>query len=644
MSIGQTLSHWLRRPAGPSAADWQLARAVSARRDELAHLSDGELAERAAALRRHGPASPSAIPSTSAAREGLALAALAAQRRLGQSPYPVQLLGAAVLARGAVGEMQTGEGKTLTTALAAALLAATGRRVHLATVNSYLAQRDAEHLRPFYAALGIGVGLLRDRDTPEGKRAAYAAEVTYGMGYEFGFDYLRDQLARRAAGNQPSGHSFLRRLRGQVEPGPETVQREHDWALIDEIDAVLIDEGRTPLVISGGAGPADDAPAWQLARDLARRMVPDRDFAIAPDRAGLWLTPQGQSACQRAADSMRLRVRRPWQSYVEQSLRAHHLLARDVDYLVDAGQVKLIDQQTGRIFADRTWRDGLHQAVEAKEGLAIRAEAACLARISRQRYFRRYRHLAGLTGTATGTVSEFQGIYRLPVFGIPRAVASRRVELPDRVAVGHEEKLRAVADEVVLVHATGRPVLVGSRTIAQSEQLASLLRERGVVFQLLNGRQDAAEHEIVAGAGQLDAVTVATNMAGRGTDICLAPAARERGGLHVIGLERHRSRRVDRQLLGRAGRQGDPGSGRFYLCREDELFRSHGPTLGAALHRFGPGELPARHPLAARVARLQRKVERADYRQRLELLAHDDWLDTLLGDLDGRRPAGETDA
>lgn len=626
---------WLSTATRPFAlADRRRIERISAAAAGWSRASDCDLAEAAARLRARVRAGE-AVNSPALFDVALALAAEAARRGTGHRPYATQLRAALALSRGSVAEMHTGEGKTLATALAAAALALGGEGVHVATVNSYLATRDAAEFRPWAELLGLRVGLLGERGTPDEKRAAYAADVTYGMGYEFGFDYLRDQLARAAAARPAGlGSQTLERLRGRSSPPPATVQRGHAWALVDEIDAVLIDEGRTPLVISGPSGrPAADAPAYLAARQAARALRVESDYVIDWTQRALWLTPAGQVRVAAAGEPVRALLVRPWTTYVTQALRAEHLLRRDVDYTLAEGRVRLVDPLTGRIFQDRSWSDGLQQAVEAREELTIRAEAETLARISRQRYFRLYRRLAGLTGTAMGAAGEFRRLFGLGVESIPLRCPSRRREAPPALFASAEAKWRAVVEEVAHVHGTGRPVLVGTPSIAASEDLAGRLRRRGVPHQVLNGRQDGDEAQIVAQAGQRGQVTVATNMAGRGTDIRLGPGVAELGGLHVIGTEPHRSRRIDRQLLGRAARQGDPGSGRFFVSAEDELVGSYGPELAAALTDQAAAAPVSGAAWARRLARLQRKVERHDAQQRRDLLAHDHWLDELLVDL-----------
>jgi preprotein translocase subunit SecA len=521
--------------------------------------------------------------------------------------------------------MQTGEGKTFAAVLPAFVHALTGRGVHVVTANRYLAGRDQQWLQPVYACLGVSVGLIGQQESLRAKLAAYACDVTYGPGYEFGFDYLRDQVALRARGTGPLGAGLLAELRGDSS-GVLALQRGLAFAIIDEVDHVLLDDAGSPLVLAEQTpGSAPDAAAhlaaarriatWQRGIDFQLDPSTGRVSLSAAAREGLYADPQ--------AIPLKL-LQRGWSEYLEQALRARWLYRRDVDYVVRGQQVHIVDTATGRIFADRSWRDGLHQAVEAKEGVPITAEKRSVARVTRQRFFRRYSGLCGMTGTATGSEREFAEFYRLPVVPIPLRRPSRRSELPPRSFTNQTAKWEAIAAAVREIHAVGRPVLVGTETIEDSETLSELLRQRGLTPALLNGLQDADEAEVVGQAGNEAAITIATNMAGRGTDIKLPPAVVARGGLHVIAAQRHASSRIDRQLIGRCARQGDPGSAQCFLAADDALLRNHGPRLGAAMKRAANARGEITVSVTRAVLGVQRRAERSDYHRRRQLFLQEE--------------------
>lgn len=575
------------------------------------------------------PESPSIL------RLAFALTDEALRRTLGYSLYDVQLLAGLALARRSIAEMQTGEGKTLVAALPAVVHALAGRGVHVLTVNGYLAQRDYEKLLPPYELLGLSAGLLRPNDSHEKKAAAYACDITYGPGYEFGFDYLRDQAAQKGAGRPGLGESLRRTFAGAQSAGARRVQRELAFAVIDEIDSVLLDEANSPLLLSDGRpSPARNAQVFLIAKALAEGLEAERDYRLESSENRVSLTYAGIEKATAAAErAAAYGLERPWPCYVEQALRARWLYQRDVDYIVSDDRVDIVDQNTGRIFADRSWRDGLHQAVQAKEGAPILAEQKPLVRISRQLFFRLYDGLCGMTGTATGSEAEFRAVYRLPVTAIPLRKPSLRKHHSTRWFADETSKIRAVADEVSNIHATGQPVLVGARTISSTELLAKRLLSLGVPHLLLNGKQDADEAAVIGRAGEVGAVTLATNMAGRGTDIRLGAGTGALGGLHVLGVECHQSQRVDRQLTGRAARQGDPGACRFFVSAEDQLLVRNAPTLARRLkQQAGPsGEIKG--DFTAQVAKAQQRAERDGAALRRQLLANDAWLEDVLATL-----------
>ena len=631
--------HVWPRSRPPRPLDYALLEQIRSQASQFDSLSDSQLQVRALELRNAVDGGQPLLHERTLVT-AFALVKQAVRRTLDQQPFDVQVLAGLAMSLGNIAEMQTGEGKTLASLFPAFLFALAGRGVHVATVNRYLAQRDFAQLRSVYELLGLQVGLAADGTTPPQKRVAYACDVTYATGYELGFDYLRDQLALKTQRREPLGSAIRHGLRGDTGQLSGVVQRGHAVAIIDEVDSVLLDEAATPLVISScdsDSRPADQA--CEAARQLADGMLEDRDFVISPAGRGLHLTQQGLSrlyensttdsatAPEPPAVAGRRTLLRPWSVYVEQALRRKHLLQRDVHYVVRGGRLELVDEYTGRILEDRNWRDGLHQAVEAKEGLLVTAEKRSLARISRQRFFQLYDRLCGMTGTATGHEAELYRVYGLPIVVIPLRKPSRRQQMPTRYFASVEQKWEAIVQEVVSRHRSGRPVLVGSRTIENSRLLAQRLQDAGVPFRLLNGVQDEDEASLVARAGEAKAVTIATNMAGRGTDIRLTGPTRAAGGLHVVAVERHDSRRIDRQLLGRAGRQGDPGSGQFFVAADDELLQRYSPSFARRLQHA----VDDQHDWAydRRVSRLQSVAERANFQRRREAMREELWLQEI---------------
>lgn len=583
--------------------------------DDLLRLRDEELRDRARQLQIHQ------------LEPAFALMIEAIRRTLGYELYDTQLLAGLAMARGSIAEMQTGEGKTLTASLPAFFFSLTRQGVHIATPNAYLAERDFRLLRPAFAFLGTTVGLLPERAAPPIKQAAYACDITYATGYELGFDYLRDRLTLASQQHAALG-SRVRQLLAGERVDPALMQRGHAVAIIDEIDSVLIDEACTPLVLSEASKSlADDAPACQLARQIALDLTAGEDYQLNSQDRQIQFTERGWTRLHLPlANCPPGPLMRPWADYLRQALFAERLLARDIDYVVHEGRILLVDEFTGRIFADRSWQDGLHQAVEAKEGLVIRGQLRTLARITRQRFFRLYQKICGMTGTASSSRRELRRQYRLHVVPIPLQHPSRRLELPDRYFISVAAKERAIVSEIQSRHAVGQPVLVGSRTIENSLRLAKLLTTAGVPFNLLNGRQDADEAQVISQAGQRGAVTIATNMAGRGTDIRLGDGVADLGGLHLIGMERHESQRIDRQLIGRVARQGDPGSCQFFLSAEDPLLVRFAPRLRRRMSRLPQQDGEILADLSRPVRRAQQRAESLAIQQRRRLVAYDDWL------------------
>ncbi len=642
---------WLDRAAeratGPIA---RRLRAVSERGDEIGAATDaaGEalrdatdavLRQRAGALRerlrREGFGGPVAnageAPSRWAVAEAFALVREAASRTLGQRHYDVQLRGGLALLRGFVAEMETGEGKTLTATLAACTAALAGEPVHVVTVNDYLARRDADWMRPVYAALGLSVGVIVQGLDPAQRQAAYACDVTYATNKEIAFDYLKDRISLGRRGSRV--RLQLDRLFDEAPRARRLLLRGLHFGIVDEADSVLVDEARTPLIISGESDDTLEAEACEQALALAAELREGRDFRLEGRERAVAYTPEGEARLAERGRALggfwTSRLRR--EDLVRQALVALHLLLRDQHYLVRDGKVQIVDEFTGRIMEDRSFEHGLHQMLEAKEGCTLTSRRDPIARISYQRFFRRYRRLAGMTGTAREVAGELWNVYGLPVLSIPTHRPVARSDGGERVFVTAAGKWDAVAARVAELQRDGRPVLVGTRSVEASEELSRRLAGTGIAHRVLNARQDAEEAEIVARAGEAGSVTVATNMAGRGTDIRLGPGVAERGGLHVIATERHEARRIDRQLFGRCGRQGDPGSFERMVCLDDDIVRVHAPAarrLALAAAERAPGVAPRLARIAMSLA--QHGAERLHARMRADLLRHDDETANLL--------------
>jgi preprotein translocase subunit SecA len=569
---------------------------------EVARLSDSELAGKTAEFRQrlaNGETLDAILP------EAFAVVREAARRTLGLRHFDVQLMGGIVLHEGNIAEMKTGEGKTLVATLAAYLNALPGEGVHIVTVNDYLARRDAEWMGPIYRMLGLTVGVvIHGLDLAE-RRAAYQADITYGTNSEFGFDYLRDNMALSL---------------------DEVVQRGLNYAIVDEVDSILIDEARTPLIISG-PGPRPSDLYYRFAR-VVRYLKEGEDYQVDEKARTVVPTEQGVAKAEKLAGVKNLYAEGTDLShYLVNALKAHALMKRDRDYVVKDGQVIIVDEFTGRLMFGRRYSDGLHQAIEAKEGLRIQRENQTIASITLQNYFRMYRKLAGMTGTAATEAEEFRKIYGMDVVVIPTHKPMIRVDYPDVVYKTERAKFEAVVNEIEECYRRGQPVLVGTISIEKSERLSEMLRRRGIPHQVLNAKYHEKEAQIIARAGQKGQVTIATNMAGRGVDIVLGEGVAELGGLHVIGTERHEARRIDNQLRGRSGRQGDPGSSRFYLSLEDDLMRLFGGEMIAGImDRLRIPENEAiDHPMISRaIERAQKRVEAHNFDIRRRVLQYDD--------------------
>ncbi len=536
--------------------------------------------------------------------EVFALVREASRRVLGMRHYDVQLIGGMVLHKGKIAEMKTGEGKTLVATLAVALNALSGKGVHVVTVNDYLARRDAEWMGKLYGFLGLSTGIIVHGLDDEERKAAYAADITYGTNNEFGFDYLRDNMKFYAE---------------------QLVQRGHSFAIVDEVDSILIDEARTPLIISG---PSDeDVSAYRIMDSVVRQLGPEH-YTVDEKARTAMLTEEGVIRCEELLklDNLFDPINVTAQHGILQSLKAHHIFKRDKDYMVVDGQVVIVDEFTGRPMEGRRYSDGLHQALEAKEGVTVAAENQTLASITFQNYFRLYDKLAGMTGTADTEAVEFQQIYGLEVVSIPPNRPMIRKDYPDLIYRSRKEKYEAILESIRELHKTGQPVLVGTISIETSEMLSAHLKRMGIPHNVLNAKQHEREAEIVAQAGQKGRVTIATNMAGRGTDIILGEGVRELGGLHILGTERHESRRIDNQLRGRSGRQGDPGSSRFYLSLEDDLMRLFGSErIAGLMERLGlkDGEAIENRMVTRAVEGAQKRVEAHHFEIRKTLLDYD---------------------
>ena len=538
--------------------------------------------------------------------EAFAVCREASKRVLGMRHFDVQMLGGICLHRGNIAEMRTGEGKTLVATLAVYLNALSGKGVHVVTVNDYLATRDSEQMGRLYNFLGLSTGLIVANLDYNQRKEAYAADVTYGTNNEFGFDYLRDNM---------------------VSDVSQMVQRPLNYAIVDEVDSILIDEARTPLIISGPGSRSTDN-YYKLAQ-VVPHLVKDEDYTIDEKQKTIAPTDSGITKVEKMlgienlydADNIELN------HLLGASLRAYAMMHRDTDYVVKDGEVVIVDEFTGRLMFGRRYSDGLHQAIEAKEGLKVERESQTLASITFQNYFRMYEKLSGMTGTAKTEEKEFNDIYGLEVIPIPPNRPLIRVDLPDLIFKSKAAKYRAVVRNAVERHQTGQPILIGTTSITQSEELSDMVLRAGVPHKVLNAKHHEQEAEIVANAGQMGMVTIATNMAGRGTDITLGEGVPELGGLAILGTERHESRRIDNQLRGRAGRQGDPGSSQFFLSLEDDLMRIFGAdNISGIMDKLGMEEdEPIEHSLITKsIERAQKKVEDHNYNIRKYILEYDD--------------------
>ena len=636
--------------AGEGKAVKQLAKIaleVNRFENQIASLDDEKLQSKTAEFKsryENGETLDSILP------EAFAVVREAAKRTLGQRHYDVQVMGGAALHRGNISEMKTGEGKTLVSTLPAYLNALTGKGVHIVTVNDYLAERDSEWMGRVHRFLGLKVGVILASMSSAERRDAYAADITYGTNNEFGFDYLRDNMAWSLA---------------------DCVQRDHNFAIVDEVDSILIDEARTPLIISG---PADKPTKWYVEfANLVAKLNLSQHYEVDTKKRTVGILEEGVTRVEEALgiENLYEAVNTPMIGYLNNAIRAKELFKRDKDYVVMNGELLIVDEHTGRMLAGRRYSEGLHQALEAKERIEIQNENQTLATITLQNYFRLYKKLSGMTGTAMTEASEFMQIYKLGVIPIPTNKDMQRIDQSDLIYKSEAGKFVAVADDIVERHKKGQPVLVGTVSVEKSEELSAILKKRGIPHEVLNAKQHEREAAIIARAGTVGAVTVATNMAGRGTDIMLGgnpefmadfelqrkglnpvdspqeyekawPSEIEKqkaavvkehesvvslGGLYVLGTERHESRRIDNQLRGRSGRQGDPGESRFYLSLQDELMRRFNSGL---VERFlGAAGMPEETPLESKIVSnaiksAQTQVESLNFEMRKNVLKYDD--------------------
>ena len=579
--------------------------AVSALEPEIEKLSDDELRAKTEEFRERLAGGETLDDIL---HEAFAVVREAARRTLGMRPFDVQVMGGIVLHEGKIAEMKTGEGKTLAATMPVYLNALEGKGVHVVTVNDYLARRDAEWMGAIYEFLGLTVGLIQDGHGPEERRVAYAADLTYGTNAQFGFDYLRDNIAASVDG---------------------LVQKDPNYAIVDEVDSILIDEARTPLIISGM--PETAADTYYRFAAVVPRLKAGEDYEVDEKKRQVAPTEAGVEKVEKAlgVENLYDDLNTNLVNHLNQALKAHALFHKDVEYIVRDGNVYIVDEFTGRVLESRRYSEGLHQAIEAKEGVAIQEENQTVATITIQNYFRQYEKLAGMTGTAATEADEFMHIYKMAVVSIPTHMEMIRDDKDDFVYRSKKAKYDSVVQDIVERHKMGQPILVGTVSVDVSEHISALLKRRGIKHNVLNAKQHEREAEIIAEAGERGSVTIATNMAGRGTDIKLGEGVPDLGGLYVLGTERHESRRIDNQLRGRSGRQGDPGESRFYLSFEDDLLRRFGgQRMQNVIDRIGLEEdVPIEAGMVSgSVRRSQEQVESQNFQIRKRILEYDDVL------------------
>ena len=599
--------------------------------NQYAHMTDNELESSAFLLKErfqlHRETAQERL-------HGFALVREVASRTTGFKPYPVQVAVALALEAGFIAEMATGQGKTLSVAMAAVISGWRNRGCHVVTANDYLAKRDAGQMAPIYRFCGLEARYIQQSMAVDQRRDAYHADVTYCTNKEVAADFLRDQLIiGRPKG---SASAILDKTMGRTRPAhDQLVQRGLECAIVDEADSVLIDEAVTPLIISSASPNQDQVSAYEQAADWAGELERDKEYTVDKKYREVHLTAAGKKhiACL-AADARGLWTgTRRREELIVQALTVQEFYLKDKHYVIDDGKIVIVDEFTGRLMPDRSWQNGIHQAVEAKEGLEVNLPKETLARISFQRFFRSYKKLSGTTGTATDAQSEFWKIYHLPVVVIPTHQPCIRKNKELRLFFSEQEKWAGVLKDIQQEHDIGRPVLVGTRSVRASEHLSGLLNDHGLKHRVLNAVHHRQEADIVADAGRKGGITVATNMAGRGTDIRLKDDTQDHGGLHVIATEHHEARRIDRQLYGRCARQGDPGSTRAFVSLEDELLQKYAGLLSLPLARYFTNKKQAMPTKVSQwmVRNAQRRAERSALRQRMSVLHTDNWMDEHLG-------------
>jgi preprotein translocase subunit SecA len=641
--LGSPLRNQFYRFFG-SPAERRLARAallvdpIRYWEQEFSKLSDEELKQTSMQVRgraRGGTPLDRLLP------EAFGLVTVAAQRTLGLRPFDVQLAAGVVLHHSALAELATGEGKTLVASLPTYLNALTGKGVHVTTVNDYLARRDCDWMRPIFEALGLSVAALQMQMPDPERQKAYRCDITYGTAGEFGFDFLRDRLRLRDQGRQGAVPFWAAWTDNGERTAPldPKVQRAHHYAIVDEADSIMVDEARTPLIISTGFRPAreEEQVVYRWADKLAQNMGMNVHFTYDLKKQKVELTEEGRRLARYSSppSGPHSHAMDKLHEHLERALFAHYRYRRDQHYLVDDGKVIIIDEYTGRRMPDRHWREGMHQAVEAKEKVQITVASEHAAQITFQSYFRLYKKLAGMTGTAAPNNREFRRVFKLHVVVIPTNRTVIREQLPDRIFPTEDAKFDAIVERVQELMKRGQAVLIGTRSVEKSEKLSERLAAVGIEHQVLNARQHEMEAHIIAKAGETGHVTLATNMAGRGTDIKPDATVLAAGGLHVLGTERHDARRIDRQLAGRCGRQGDPGSCQFFLSLEDELLEALGTDRHQDLMEIGrqgrPDETWDRY--AWLFFKAQRRTERRHYKQRVDLMVYEKQRQEVLKEL-----------
>jgi preprotein translocase subunit SecA len=553
-------------------------------------------------------------------------------RKIGEKPFPVQVAGGLALNAGCVTEMATGEGKTLTATLPVTVAGWRGHGCHVITVNDYLAKRDAEWMEPIYKFCGLSVSFIQQQTPPAERRKAYLSDITYCTNKEVAADFLRDRLVLGSARGLTA--SIAANIASTRPLTDRLLQRGLHFAVVDEADSILVDEAVTPLIISGDAPNAEQVTSFSQAAEIADKLTVSDDYQIDHKYREITLTPQGHQKTQQLAGTLGglWSGRRRSMELIQQALTAKEFYACGKHYIIEDDKIVIVDEFTGRMMPDRTWRDGLHQAVEAKENVTVNPPKATFARISFQRFYRLYHKLCGMTGTASEAASEFWQIYHLPVVSIPTHRRCQRKKLPDIVLPTQEAKWSTIVDEIKRIHSTGQPILVGTRSVHASEHLSERLKQANLSYQILNAVYHRQEAQIIAEAGQHSRITVATNMAGRGTDIKLGRGIAELGGLHVISAEPNESARVDRQLYGRSARQGDPGSAQGIFSLEDEVLLRHAGKLSAYARKRYANKIPITASSVRYLLRYaQRGAERLALRQRKNVLKTDHWLDEQLG-------------